>query len=206
MANFQRTFTEYQSNDITEPLYFVGDVSDILKEIPDQSIDCCITSPPYWGQRQYSNGGIGLEKAYEEYISRFLSFTLELRRVLKDTGSFWLNIGDTYRKKSLLAIPWRIAISMVDTQGWTLRNSIIWNKHKGGLDSSKDRLRNVHENIFHFVKNEKTYYYNDDAIRITARKTMVKNGAVVSATGVTGKRYKRHRYISRIYRNREKTH
>lgn len=194
--NIRKAFAEYRVNEITEPLYFKGDAFDILKEMPDQSIDCCITSPPYWGQRQYSNGGIGLEESYEDFISNFLSLALELKRVLKDTGSFWLNIGDTYRKKSLSAIPWRIAISMIDTQGWTLRNSVVWNKHKGGLDSSKDRLRTVHENIFHFVKNEKTYYYNDDAIRITARKTKVKNGAVVSATGVTGKRYKRQIELS----------
>ncbi len=188
-------FEEYRQSERIEPLYLTGDTFDLLSRFPDQSIDCCITSPPYWGQRQYSNGGIGLENSHEEFVSTFLTFTAELKRVLKKSGSFWLNIGDTYRKKSLLAIPWRIAISMIDDQGWILRNSVVWNKHKGGLTSSKDRLRNVHENVFHFVKSEK-YFYNDEAIRTTARRAKVKNGAVVSATGVTGKRYKRQIELS----------
>jgi len=189
-------FTDYKEDTSKIPLYLNGDVIKILREIPDNSIDCCITSPPYWGQRQYSNGGIGLEKTFEEFIKNLLDVTSEIQRVLKDTGSFWLNIGDTYKNKSLTGIPWRIAISMIDEQKWTLRNNVVWNKHKGGMDSSKDRLRNIHENVFHFVKKSKGYYYDDASIRTTARKTKVKNGAVVSATGVTGVRYKRQIELS----------
>jgi len=189
-------FTDYQEDTSIIPLYLNGDVIKILRQIPDNSIDCCITSPPYWGQRQYSNGGIGLEKSFKEFIKNLLDVTSEIQRVLKDTGSFWLNIGDTYKKKSLTGIPWRIAISMIDEQKWTLRNNVVWNKHKGGMNSSKDRLRNIHENVFHFVKKSKGYYYNDESIRTTARKTKVKNGAVVSATGVTGVRYKRQIELS----------
>ena len=189
-------FTDYKEDTSKIPLYLNGDVIKILREIPDNSIDCCITSPPYWGQRQYSNGGIGLEKTFEEFTKNLLDVTSEIQRVLKDTGSFWLNIGDTYKNKSLTGIPWRIAISMIDEQKWTLRNNVVWNKHKGGMDSSKDRLRNIHENVFHFVKKSKGYYYDDVSIRTTARKTKVKNGAVVSATGVTGVRYKRQIELS----------
>ena len=189
-------FTEYQEDKSVIPLYLNGDVIKVLKQIPENSIDCCITSPPYWGQRQYSNGGIGLEKSFNDFITNLLDVTSEIQRVLKDTGSFWLNIGDTYKNKSLTGIPWRIAISMIDKQKWTLRNNVIWNKHKGGLDSSKDRLRNIHENVFHFVKKPKGYFYDDESIRIKARKTKVKNGAVVSATGVTGIRYKRQIELS----------
>ena len=151
-----------------------------------------LNSPaPYWGQRSYENGGIGLEAKSSEFIQNLLSITNEIYRVLKPTGSFWLNIGDTYQNKSLIGIPWRVALNMTDEQGWTLRNSIIWNKHKGGMDSTTDRLRNVHENIFHFVKSSKGYYYNDIAIRSNPRLTTIKNGVVVSATGVSGVSYKR---------------
>jgi len=197
-------FSDYQEDESIMPLYLHGDVISILKNIPDNSIDCCITSPPYWGQRQYSNGGIGLEESFKDFINNLLDVTSEIKRVLKETGSFWLNMGDTYKNKSLSGIPWRIALSMIDNQNWTLRNNIIWNKHKGGLDSSKDRLRNIHENIFHFVKKSKGYFYDDIAIRTKARKAKVKNGAVVSATGVTGVRYKRQIELSTSLSEAEK--
>ena len=182
---------DYIKNETIIPLYLVGDVLDVISNLPSNSVDCCITSPPYWGQRSYENGGIGLEAKSSEFIQNLLSITNEIYRVLKPTGSFWLNIGDTYQNKSLIGIPWRVALNMTDEQGWTLRNSIIWNKHKGGMDSTTDRLRNVHENIFHFVKSSKGYYYNDIAIRSNPRLTTIKNGVVVSATGVSGVSYKR---------------
>ena len=86
---------------------------------------------------------------------------------LKPTGSFWLNLGDSYSRKRLLGIPWRVAFHLMDKQGWIVRNSIVWNKIKGGPDNTKDRLRNVHETIFHFVKAEHGYYY--DAARSAVR-------------------------------------
>lgn len=192
--------------DITskDPLFLLGDALDILHKIPDNSIDCVITSPPYWGHRQYSGGGIGEEKTHTEYINNLLFITKEIHRVLKPTGSFWLNVGDTYRSKNLLGIPWRISIKLMDEQKWILRNSVIWNKHKGGLDSSKDKLRNIHENIFHFVKNSKDYYYDASTIRSDARKSVVRNGSVVSATGVTGVRYKRQIELSTALSEDEK--
>jgi DNA modification methylase len=184
-------FDIYCSTSETTPLFWDGDSLALLKLLPAESIDCCITSPPYWGQRSYSNGGIGLEESHEKFIDELLNIVAEIHRVLKHTGSFWLNIGDTYKNKSLLGIPWRVAFKMTDKHGWILRNSIIWNKHKGGMDSAGDRLRNVHENIFHFVKSAKGYYYDSRAIRSDARNTMVKKGVVVSATGVSGVSYKR---------------
>lgn len=123
-----------------------------------------MTSPPYWGKRQYATKAIGLEGGYRKYISNLTKIFFELKRVLKTSGSFWLNIGDSYKAKQLLGIPWRIALELADSQGWILRNDIIWNKVKGGPDNSKDKLRNVHEHIFHFVKNSKGYYYNCDAM------------------------------------------
>jgi site-specific DNA-methyltransferase (adenine-specific) len=192
------------SLDLKEPLLLTGDSLKLLTLLPDESIDCVITSPPYWGHRQYSGGGIGLESNHSEYIENLLQITQELHRVLKITGSFWLNIGDTYRNKKLQGIPWRVALKLTDNQNWILRNSIIWNKHKGGLDSSKDKLRNVHENIFHFVKNEKKYFYDTSKIRSDARKSIVKNGSVVSATGVSGIRYKRQIELTTTLTEEEK--
>ena len=188
----------------TTPLFLAGDARAVLLQLPADSVDCCITSPPYWGQRSYENGGIGLEKTITEYIANLLAIIAEVKRVIKPTGSFWLNLGDTYHNKSLLGIPWRVALQLTDTQGWVLRNSIVWNKHKGGLDSASDRLRNVHENVFHFVKSATGYYYNDKAIRSNPRQTIVKNGSVISATGVSGVSYKRKIELSTSLTNEEK--
>ena len=191
-------------NEHKDPLFLLGDCLNILGSIPSNSIDCIITSPPYWGHRQYSGGGNGLESSFNNYVEDLLNITDELFRVLKPSGSLWLNIGDTYRNKKLLGIPWRVSIKMMDEQNWVLRNSVIWNKHKGGLDSSKDKLRNIHENIFHFVKDEKKYFYDTSKIRSDARKTIVKNGAVISATGVSGVRYKRQIELSTALNDEEK--
>lgn len=203
--NYRQDIQDYIHNkEQVDPLFLLGDCLNSLDLIPDNSIDCIITSPPYWGHRQYSGGGIGLEASYVEYIDNLIKVTNELYRVLKPTGSFWLNIGDTYRSKKLIGIPWRVAIRMMDDQKWILRNSVIWNKHKGGLDSSKDKLRNIHENIFHFVKDEKKYFYDTTKLRSDPRKSIVKNGSVISATGVSGVRYKRQIELSTALTSDEK--
>ena len=188
--DISETITDYIEQQTIAPQFYVGDAFEILQQFPDNCIDCCITSPPYWNKRQYANGGIGLENDYNDYIESLVNVFMQVYRVLKPTGSFWLNIGDTYHQKSLLNIPWRVAIDLTE-KGWILRNTIIWNKVKGGLDNTNDRLRNVYEPMFHFVKQEKLYYYDIDSIRNTPHSTKVVNGAVVSATGVTGVRYKR---------------
>lgn len=194
---------EYLSSDEKYPLFLQGDSLEVLKQFPSSSIDCCITSPPYWGKREYENGGIGLEPAYEEYMTNLLAIISELKRVLKPSGAFWLNIGDSYQDNSLVGIPWRIAIKMMDS-GWLLRNDVIWNKHKGGLSPSKNRFGSVYEDFFFFVKNKK-YFFDDKAIRSAARKATVRNGAVVSATGVSGIRYKRQIELSTSLSEEEKT-
>lgn len=201
--------TDFEVNEYLDtpdklPLFLIGDSFNILKSFPLNSIDCIITSPPYWGQRVYANGGIGLEEKSEQFIANLLKIVNELKRVLKPTGSFWFNIGDTYSNKSLQGIPWRVALKMIDEQKWILRNSVIWNKHKGGLHSSSDRLRNVHENFFHFVKKAKGYYYDANSIRTKPREASLKNGSVVSATGVTGIRYKRQIELSTSLSEKEK--
>ncbi len=172
------------------PLLFLGDSKDVLKDIPENSIDCVMTSPPYWGKREYENGGIGLESDVEEYITNLNIIFAQVKRILKDTGSFWLNIGDTYNDKGLMGVPWRVAITLTDHGGWVLRNSVVWNKMKSGMDNSSDRLGNIHENVFHFVKHPRGYYYDADAIRSLPRQARVENGSVISSTGVSGVRYR----------------
>jgi len=164
MENEKNRIKRFLDGEEIRPLFLHCDSLTVLQAMPNESIDCCMTSPPYWGQRQYSDEGIGLEKDYRDYIKDLCAIIFELKRVLKKTGSFWLNIGDAYRNKCLLGIPWRVAMEMIDNQGWILRNCVVWNKVKGGPDNSKDKLRNVHEDLFHFVK-EKKYYYDVDAIR-----------------------------------------
>ena len=196
--------SSYLLSQDTRPLFIEGDSCRVLESFPNGSIHCCMTSPPYWGQRAYAGGGIGLEKTPGEYIEHLLSIISSIRRALKPTGSFWLNIGDAYQKKSLVGIPWRVAIAMTDQQGWILRNSVIWNKVKGGPDNAKDKLRNVYENVFHFVKSDR-YYYDTDAIRKKPGQAKVINGAVVSATGVSGVRYRRQVELSTALDDVEKT-
>jgi DNA modification methylase len=162
-----------------------------------------MTSPPYWGQRAYSGGGIGLESAFGEFVESLLAVIAEVKRVLKPGGSFWLNLGDAYLRKNLVGIPWRVAIAMTDQQGWILRNSVIWNKVKGGPDNAKDKLRNVHENIFHFVKSDR-YYYDADSVRSKPGQARIVKGAVVSATGVSGVRYRRQIELSTALTDTEK--
>lgn len=186
--------SEYIRTDDSFPLFVQGDSLDVLRAISDNSIDCCVTSPPYWQKRQYESGGIGLESSPGEYVNNLFNIIKEIKRVLKPSGAFWLNLGDSYQNKSLLGIPWRVALMMMD-DGWILRNDVIWNKHKGGMTPNKDRFGSVSENFFFFVKNEK-YYFDADAIRTPPRKAKIRDGAVVSATGVSGIRYRRQIELS----------
>jgi site-specific DNA-methyltransferase (adenine-specific) len=195
-ASLAERFAEYRTSTLLRPMFVCGDALRLLGELPDNSIDCCMTSPPYWGHRQYAQAGIGLERSCEEYVANLGAICHELFRVLKDTGSFWLNIGDSYDEKRLVGVPWRVAFALSDKQGWIPRNDVIWNKVKGGPDNTTDKLRNVHEHVFHFVKRATGYYYNVDAIRSNPKKSRIVNGAVVSATGVRGVRYERQIELS----------
>ena len=186
----------YLSSSSTRPLLLCGDSLELLRAFPDSICDVCITSPPYWGKRQYAAGGLGLERTPGEYVDSLCSILAEVHRTLKPSGSLWLNIGDSYRAKGLTNLPWRVAIRLTDELGFTQRNTVIWHKVKGGLDNTRDKLRNAYEPLFHFVKNPKRCFYDADAIRNAPAKTTVRNGAIVSATGVTGVRYRRQIELS----------
>ena len=194
---------EYLAAADWHPLFIQGDALSVLTTFPAGVIDCAMTSPPYWGQRTYSGGGIGQEETWQQYVENLLAITEQLHRVLKPSGSFWLNIGDAYDRKCLIGIPWRVATAMTDWQGWVLRNDVIWNKVKGGPDNAKDKLRNVHEYVFHFTKSGK-YFYDADAVRSKPGQTRVVNGAIVSATGVSGVRYRRQIELSTALCEEEK--
>ncbi|MEX0922722.1 MAG: site-specific DNA-methyltransferase [Rhodovibrionaceae bacterium] len=180
-----------------------GEARRVLARFPESSVDCCLTSPPYWGQRDYGAGGIGREQTPEAYVAALLDIFQAVARVLKPEGSLWLNLGDAYRQKRLLGLPWRVALALGDEQGWILRNAVVWNKLKGGPDTARDRLRNHHEMVFHFVR-QADYRYDLDAIRNAPRAARVVGGAVVSATGVTGVRYRRQIELSTALSEAEK--
>jgi DNA modification methylase len=186
--------------------FITGDALEVLQAMPSNIIHCVITSPPYWRLREYDNNDnpqeIGNEPKHTQYVEKLTRIFTEIKRVLTNEGSLWLNLGDKYHNKELMGMPWRVALSLMDS-GWILRNDIIWDQMKG-TQSSKDRLRDVYEHIFHFVKRKK-YYYEHDEIRIRpTRKPKVYNGELVSATGVSGKKYKRQIENSTILSEGEK--
>lgn len=178
----------------------LGDTREVLKGLPDEVFQCCVTSPPYWGVRDYGvEGQIGAEPLLPDYISDLVAVFREVRRVLKKDGVFWLNIGNTYtsggrtwrqsdsknkgramsyrpdtpkglKKKDLIGVAWMLAMEC-QLDGWYLRNDIIWNKPNCQPESVKDRLTVSHEYIFMMTKSEK-YFFDQKAIQ-----EPVKNGS-----------------------------
>ena len=152
-----------------------GDAIDQLKTLADESINCCVTSPPYWGLRDYGvEGQLGLEKDYKEYIQKLVLIFREVRRVLKKDGTLWLNLGDCFAKKNMghirpkemMGIPWRVAFSLQE-DGWRLRSDIIWEKSNAVPEPVKDRPTRSHEYIFLLTK-ESDYYYDHESIKENA--------------------------------------
>lgn len=176
-----------------ENMIVVGDSRKVLGTFQDNLFQACITSPPYWGLRDYGIAGqIGAEPSLEAYLSDLVSLFREVRRTLKDDGTLWLNIGDSYtsggrtwrdvdkknkgramsyrpdtpeglKPKDLIGVPWRLALAL-QADGWYLRSDIIWHKPNCQPESVKDRPTRSHEYIFLFSKNEK-YYYDHDSIK-----------------------------------------
>jgi DNA modification methylase len=177
---------------VIENRILLGNSLDILKTFPDQSIDCCVTSPPYYLMRDYGGikGQIGLESTPERYIENLITVFLEVRRVLKKTGTLWVIIGDSYagsrkgqhgkqeyldrevpRKiyldetlvtKSLIGIPWRFALAM--QRDWILRQDIIWAKTNPMPEPYKDRFCRSHEYIFFFSRQQQYYFSHENAL------------------------------------------
>jgi DNA modification methylase len=141
-----------------------GDVVEQLKTLSVPSIQCVVTSPPYWGLRNYGvPGQIGSEKTPDEYVHTLVSVFREVRRVMHSDGTLWLNLGDSFKMKNLVGIPWRVAFAL-QADGWYLRADIIWHKPRCMPSSVQDRPTRNHEYLFLLTKSSK-YYYDADAIR-----------------------------------------
>lgn len=171
----------------------LGDSRKELIRIPDNTFQCCITSPPYWGLRDYDYPGqIGAENTVDEYIKNLVTVFREVRRVLREDGTLWLNIGDSYtsggrtwrapdkknparemsyrpdtpeglKPKDLIGVPWRLAFAL-QQDGWYLRSDIVWNKPNCQPESVKDRPTRAHEYLFLLTKSE-DYFYDHESIR-----------------------------------------
>lgn len=141
-----------------------GDVRSSLRGCPSGVFDAAITSPPYFGQRDYGiDGQVGMEETPEEYIADLVAIFREVRRTLSESGTLWLNLGDKFSEGRLLGMPWRVALALV-SDGWNLRSDVIWHKPNAMPSSVKSRPTCDHEYMFMFSKSD-NYHYDADAIR-----------------------------------------
>jgi site-specific DNA-methyltransferase (adenine-specific) len=142
-----------------------GDADRVLRKMPSERVDCIVTSPPYWQQRDYRGESlqVGREASPAEYVQRLASIFGQCRRALKPTGSLWLVIGDKYVEGAQAGLPWRVALALID-EGWILRADCIWHKPNAMPSSTKSRPTIDHEYVFFFTKSP-DYYYNADAVR-----------------------------------------
>jgi DNA modification methylase len=141
-----------------------GDCIEGMRTLPDASVHCCVTSPPYWGLRDYGHDGqIGLESTPEAYVARMVEVFREVRRILRDDGTCWINLGSTYASgKQLVGIPWRVAFAL-QADGWRLRQDIIWHKPNPMPESVTDRCTKAHEYVFLMAKSDR-YFYDAEAV------------------------------------------
>lgn len=163
-----------------------GDVIEQLKTLPDSVINCVVTSPPYWGLRDYGTANqIGSEPTFVEYINNLREVFSEVYRVLRPDGIAWLNLGDSYnagrngghagvnadglKPKDICGIPWRVAFAL-QSSGWYLRDEIVWAKPNAMPGSQLDRCTSAHESIFMLTKSAK-YWSDFDAIKTPPRES-----------------------------------
>jgi len=148
------------------PKVVIGDVRKIVSQLPDNFIDCVITSPPYWKQRDYGHPDqIGQEEMPEKYVSEIAKMFNALRPKLKKTSVVFLNVGYKYLDEELILIPEMIAIEM-QRSGYMLKNKIIWHKPNAMPTPARNRLNNVYEPVLVFTKREakEFYYFNIDEV------------------------------------------
>jgi DNA modification methylase len=157
-----------------------GDASQMLRRLPDASIHCCVTSPPYFKLRRYGNAAaeLGGERSVDEYVANLVDVFIEVRRILHPSGVLFLNLGDSYGPgKQLLGVPWRVAFALQD-DGWLLRSEVIWHKTSCRPESVTDRPARAHETVFLFAKGPR-YFYDAEAVREPA------SGAAGASAGAT---------------------
>lgn len=140
-----------------------GDALACLRQLPSEAVHCVVTSPPYWGLRDYGvSGQLGLEPTPGEYVAKMVEVFREVWRVLRKDGTLWLNLGDAYRNKRLIGIPWRVALALQE-DGWWLRSDIIWHKPSVMPESVTDRPTKAHEYVFLLTKSAR-YFYDAEAV------------------------------------------
>lgn len=185
-----------------------GDTRETMRTLPDASVQCAITSPPYWGVRDYGvENQIGAEMDLKDYVKALVGVFREVRRVLTPDGTFWLNIGNTYtsgnrkwrgdddknkgrgmsyrpptpeglKKKDLIGVAWLIALACQE-DGWYLRNDIIWHKPNCQPESVRDRFTVAHEYLFFFTKSERYHFDQEATKEQTANGNGLKNKRTV---------------------------
>jgi site-specific DNA-methyltransferase (adenine-specific) len=178
---------------LCDSMLLEGNAVELLRLLPSNSIQCVVTAPPCWGVRDYGiDGQIGRENLVQQFINNLVKVFSEVKRVLREDGTFWLNMGDRYtvedrprdfgqthenvfgwqknfkmperiKSKELLGIPWRLAFALQD-DGWYLRSDIIWNKPNVMPEGVKDRPTKSHEYLFMLTKS-KNYFYNQEAAK-----------------------------------------
>jgi len=159
----------------------IGDAAARLRELPDASVDCVITSPPYFQLRNYQAAGqIGLEPHVDGWVTALRRAFAEVARVLKPTGALWLNLGDSFSRhqrygappKSLLLAPERLLLGLA-ADGWIVRNKVIWAKTNPLPSSVTDRLSLSYE-VVYFLTRSPRYFFDLDAIREPHRSDAAK--------------------------------
>lgn len=220
----------YQDEQVT---LWNGDAAAVLRDLPAGSVNCIVTSPPYFGLRDYGvDGQIGAETSPQEFIEALVAVFHEARRVLADDGTLWLNIGDSYAsdpgngrgagsmlqgrkhdasgsasptsnqrkpgvtvpRKNLLGMPWRVAFAL-QSDGWVLRNDIVWAKPNGMPESVTDRLSAKHEYVFLLAKSPR-YWFDLDSIRepaVTERASALSWARDSKEADVPGQSMRQHR-------------
>lgn len=150
---------------IGDATIYIGDCLQSLKAMPDGCVQTCVTSPPYFGLRDYGvDGQLGLEQTPDEFVAALVAVFSEVKRVLRDDGTLWLNLGDSYGAgKQLLGTPWRTALAL-QADGWVLRQDIIWHKPNPMPESVRDRCTKAHEYIFLLSKSDR-YFFDAAAIK-----------------------------------------
>ena len=206
-----------------------GDALEKIKLLKDKSIDCIVTSPPYWRLRDYKNGKqLGLEETPEEFINTLCNFFDNCWKILKDTGTLFVNLGDSYSNSNSISTTGRKGFSKDDRpdtmlkkekcnarkkslvgipamfmlemikRGWILRNKIIWHKSNILPESVKDRFTNDYEEVYFFVKNEK--YYFEKQYEPYAERTLnaLKNGIIPNSYKYLEQEYMKNKPKSRM--------
>ena len=186
-------FDRSSFSDICQSMLLCGDAEQALQTLPERSVQTVLTSPPYWSLRDYGVAEqIGRDDSLDAYVCSIVSAFEQVKRVLRDDGTVWLNVGDSYtsgnrryrapdrknraramsvrpptpeglKPKDLIGVPWRLALALQDA-GWWVRAEVIWSKPNAHPESVRDRPTKAHETIFLLSKSQ-DYYYDIDAVK-----------------------------------------